>query len=105
MSRTADPLRWYQALVLRFFFCLLIGCLAVHFLVEDSLLFTAVAPLDPSAPSASQANYEEMDHLDDLVYTDCLTGSAVDFAEATAFLVGLPCIRQACFPIFQPPKF
>lgn len=105
MFRTAKPPRWYQASIIRLFFCLLVGCLAAHFLIEDTLLFMAVAPFDPAAPYAPQANLEEMEHLDDLAYAEFLTGSVVHPAEATAFLVELPCIRQACFPIFQPPKF
>jgi hypothetical protein len=104
MSRTAEPRRWYQVPFIRLFFCLLIGCLAVHFLVEDALLFTEFVRLDPAAPGASQANPEEMEHLDDLVYAERIPENHADPERPAAFLWIAPSIRQAHLPIFKPPK-
>ena len=48
-------------------FCILVGCLAMHFLLEDSVLFPDLAAPGQAAVDGSLQLYDEADHKDDLV--------------------------------------
>jgi hypothetical protein len=104
MFRLADPPPWNKYCVIRLVLCVLIGCLVIHFIVEDTLLFAESAPLDPAVTGASQVNFEECEHLDDLVFAESLPGKLLDPGEPAAFLWITPTIQQARYTIFEPPK-
>ncbi len=91
--------------MIRLIFGLLILCLAMHFLVEDTLLYAEFASSRPAASSAEQGNPEEFEHLDDMAvaYT-ALPAYGMDPNGSAAFAWNTPFIRQALFPIFKPPK-
>jgi hypothetical protein len=104
MSRTNDSPFWSRLGVARIVFCVLICCLAIHFLVEDALLLAEFTSLNPAAAGTSHANCEEFEHLDDLVYTERLTGDLMGSGGSAIFLWIVPFIRQARSSIFIPPK-
>lgn len=106
MSRTADVPLWSQPRTIRLVFSILILCLAIHFLVEDTLLYTEFASLRPTGSSAEQMNSFEFEHLDDLAVADStgLPACGMDLTGSAAFAWNTPLIRQTLFPIFNPPK-
>ncbi len=104
MSKPAEPSFFSRPRIIRLFFFIMIGCLAIHFLVEDSFLLALYERLDPAAASASHLFSEEFDHLDDLAYATSLPASNLSFAGVAAFLWSTSFIRQAHLPIFKPPK-
>ncbi len=84
----------------RIIFCILVVCLAVHFLIEDALLPNAYSSIAmQNAPS-----YEEASHQDDLVLPvqplDCTQNSTTAPIPA-----GFPLSEAPVgFPILIPPK-
>lgn len=104
MSRTTDSPFWNNLGVVRIVFCVLIFCLAIHFLIEDTLILAEFASRNPAETSTSHANCEEFEHLDDLVYTERLAGNLMGTGGFAAFLWIAPFIRQVRFSIFKPPK-
>ncbi len=106
MSRTADAPCWSKPrAITRLIFCALIICLAIHFLVEDALLYAELASLRPSGSSAEQVDYEEFEHLDDLALAEtALPAWGLDSSGSSTFAWNTPVIRQAHFSIFNPPK-
>ncbi len=106
MFRTADAPLWSKRRIIRLVFCTLIICLAVHFLVEDTLLFTEFASLQQAASSAERADSEEFEHLDDLAMANTagLPASGIDQNGSAAYAWNTLFIKQAVFSIFKPPK-
>ncbi len=94
----------FSSPVIRLAFCILIGCLAIHFLVEDTLLLTMIASLDSAASSAFTENYDEFEHLDDLAYAESQPVKVADRDQSIEFPWSALLREQTLFSIFKPPK-
>ncbi len=88
---------------IRVIFCILVVCLAAHFLVEDALL-----PISQStAPNAAQAqhlNLSDADHQDDLAVLHFQPATLTDSSVPAVGAVPLPPETRPNFSILLPPK-
>jgi len=82
--------------------CVLIGCLGMHFLLEDTRLL-AVSPSSDLAQVSNQS-YDEVNHLDDLVVLACLPVFLADRDAPAPTTWIVPLEKQTHFPILVPPK-
>ncbi len=93
-----------KSLVIPLLFCILIGCLAAHFIIEDTLFIKMFASFDSIPDGSFSENFGEFEHLDDLVYAENqpvhVAGDNGPEAFSWAALSG----EQAYLPIFKPPK-
>ncbi len=100
----ASPPLLNRFVLVRLVLCLLVGCLAVHFLVEDAFLFSGFAPLIQDTTNAEHPFFDEMEHQDDLAFQTSLpeniAGDGVPLRIAWAVLLK----KQIAFHIFPPPK-
>lgn len=86
----------------RWMMLILISCLAVHFLIEDSLLLCTSA--SDNAEFTEQQRYEEVTHQDDLVAPIRLPERITICDVPAAFSLTVPFRKQASTPILPPPK-
>lgn len=86
----------------RFLFCILIGCLTVHFLVEDTFFLFA---FDAQELTQSNClNSEESTHQDDLVVLTDVPEYIAKNVVSTAHLVITQLDQQIGSPQLPPPK-
>jgi hypothetical protein len=85
--------------------CLVIGCLALHFLVEDALLFQLADLTETRLAETFTEACEEFEHLDDLAYMAGPPDRAGERTLATAFARTAFLKEQVWISIFKPPKF
>lgn len=104
MSRMARFPFQYQTGRIRIIICILVGCLAVHFLVEDSFLLTFFTSPDPIGTTANQLNYDEIDHQDDMVLPASISAQVLEHHIPQMFFGTVPLKKQANTPILTPPK-
>ncbi len=100
MFAMASPVSSPSRRAVRIIFCILIACLAMHFLIEDALL-----PSGSAAIKMQNANFfEEAGHQDDLVLpVQPLHGIANN--TAAPIPAGLPLAEfRVDLPILIPPK-
>ncbi len=84
--------------------CILIGCLATHFLMEDSFLFSTLTAPDQAPGAASLLNLAEIEHLDDVVMPFDQPASVMGSDVSLAFTISFLEVNQARSPILRPPK-
>lgn len=102
MSKMVSPPFIHQAQAVRLVLCILIGCLAMHFLVEDALLRFTFAPSD--RVSASHLTYDELEHQNDLA-TPVRVPACVSLADDNnPYLMTVLFAKPALSPILTPPK-
>jgi hypothetical protein len=82
--------------------CILIGCLSMHFLLEDTQLLTASA--SSNTAQVSDFSYDEMTHQDDLVILVSLPVNAAKNNIPSVTGWTMPFKKQFSSPILTPPK-
>ena len=102
MSRMASFRSLNQPVAARWVLLILIGCLAMHFLIEDALLLSASVSTNPKF--GEQQRYEEATHQDDLAAPIRLPERITNGDLLAGLAVTMPSPRQASSPIFPPPK-
>ncbi len=85
-------------------FCILVGCLAMHFLVEDSVLIPDLAAPDQAASGGNPQFYDETDHKDDLVMPAGQLARISPGEIQTAFFDLAKHAKLADKPVLPPPK-
>ena len=102
MSRMASFPFLPHAKAVRWGLCILIACLAMHFLVEDSLLLHTAA--SPESAQANPLSYDQVTHQDDLVLPVHLPERIMNNAVPAAYFWIVPVEMQTESPILTPPK-
>jgi hypothetical protein len=102
MFRTVSVPDPRSSAVIKLVLCILIACLSIHFLLEDTQLLTASTASDRNP--ASDLSYAEMTHQDDLVILVPLPESNAkkDLPPVTA--CDALFIKQIKSLILTPPK-
>jgi hypothetical protein len=104
MSRMVrSPLRSLRGLM-RLVLCILVACLAVHFLVEDTRLPSIFSSPAPSAESSHAASSAEIDHLDDLAFQVSVPEQVIESRISHVYALTMLLKKPANFPILTPPK-
>ncbi len=85
-------------------FCILVGCLATHFLVEDSILVPDLVAPDQAASGENPQFYDETDHKDDLVIPAGQLARITPSEVQTAFFDPEKYERLINSPVLPPPK-
>ncbi len=85
-------------------FCILVGCLAMHFLVEDSVLVPELAAAGQAASGGNPQFYDETDHKDDLVMPAKQLARFSPGEARTAFFDLAIHEKLADKPVLPPPK-
>ncbi len=67
MFKVVDPSSQIAPRITWAIFCILVGCLAMHFLLEDSVLVPDMAAMDLVAAGENPQIFDETEHKDDLV--------------------------------------
>jgi hypothetical protein len=84
--------------------CILVGCLAMHFLLEDNIFFPNVTVTAQAAANGSLQLCDEADHKDDLVLPAGLP-ARISPDQVNAALAGPENYKKfASSPILPPPK-
>jgi hypothetical protein len=91
-----------QLVSARWVFLMLISCLALHFLIEDSLMLSACASIN--AQFSEQQRYEEDTHQDDLAAPVHLPERITRCDLPVVFSLTVPFRKPASSPILSPPK-
>ncbi len=104
MFRTADPLPQRQIAATRLVLAVLIGCLMLHFLVEDLVLFTEMSAATQTSSNVTPLTLAEMDHLDDLAVLTEQPARIAPSALPLAYVWPIPLAKQTHLPILHPPK-
>jgi hypothetical protein len=84
--------------------CILVACLAVHFIVEDTRLASIFAPPDLAAQGTHPADNTEFDHLDDLAFPVSIPEQVSESMFPHGFFWTVLVEKPANFPIPIPPK-
>ncbi len=85
-------------------FCILVGCLAMHFLLEDSLLFPDLAAPVQAEAGGSLQLYDEADHKDDLAMPARQQARILPAQVQAAFSASEKHEILADSPVLPPPK-
>ncbi len=85
-------------------FCILIGCLSLHFLVEDSVLFPDLAASGQAEVDGSLQLYDETDHKDDLAIPAGQLARISPGQARPAFYCAEKHEKLNASPVLPPPK-
>ncbi len=91
-----------QSVSARWVLLILISCLALHFLIEDSLLLHASTTINPEFNN--QQSYDEVTHQDDLATPICLPERITNCNMPVTLSLTVPFRKQSISPILPPPK-
>jgi hypothetical protein len=97
--------RWLPLLpvLVRVIFCILVGCLAAHFLV-DGLHLKEMGVLGQSSGADGFPNYAEIDHQDDLAIQAAPPARIAGDPVPPAFGWAILPENRPAYPIFHPPQ-
>ena len=102
MSRMASFPFLPQSKAVYWGLCILVACLAIHFLVENSLLLHTAA--SPESAWANPLSFDQVTHQDDLVLPVQLPERMANKPVPAAYFWIVPVEKQAASPILTPPK-
>ncbi len=85
-------------------FCILVACLALHFLAEDSVLVAELAAPDQAASGENPQFIDETDHKDDLVIPAPQLARISPSEVQMAFISAENRKKLADSPVLPPPK-
>jgi hypothetical protein len=104
MSKIVDPAQRLILIPTQVILCILVGCLALHFLVDKTLLSSRFPLHAPSTQGISGQALEELEHTDDLVAPSNLPDDLVEEKHINVIPPILPVQKQAVAPIHHPPQ-
>ncbi len=84
--------------------CILVGCLGLHFLVEDSVLFPDLAAPGQAEVDGSLQLYDEADHKDDLATPADQLARIAPGQARPAFFYAEKHEKLNASPVLPPPK-
>jgi hypothetical protein len=98
-----DPFR-KKSTIIPLLFCILIGSLVVHLLIEDTLFMKMFASFDSTPADSFTENSDACEHLDDLIQAAGQPVNVTGEGGSIAFSWTAPFREQALLLVFTPPK-